>query len=141
MRTMISACALILLSVSASGAGAKPAPAGRILVATSPPAEMRLNGELMCVTPCVVDAKILKGMMTLSNDGLEDVGYRVPMSPSPPGGAWDPAQSVILEIGRDFIMITRTPDMGANDNVPPPPPSAPMEPPQPIRPPPPTPNF
>jgi hypothetical protein len=124
--------ALVLIAIASSSALAEPKQERRILVASYPPAELRVNGELICTTPCVVPETHLKGTFTLSNEGFPDLTYRYPLPPTPPGGVLDPAQEVNFEIGRDFMMFQRSPGLG-NDNMPPSPPVYLPGPPQPIR--------
>lgn len=128
MRRMTTvAYALLLVAVTSSGALAKPKQSRRILVASYPPAELRIDGELICTTPCVVLEQHLKGMLTLSDDGPFNLTYRMPLPLTPPGGVADFAQDANFEIGEGFMMFRRSPGL-MNDNIP-----LPAPPPQPMR--------
>jgi len=127
-----AASVFVLVAATSPGALAKPAQERRILVASYPPAELRVDGALLCTTPCVVPEHRLKGTFTLSNDGFPDVSYRYPLPPTPPGGVLDPAQEVNFEIGQGFMMFHRSPGLG-NDNMPPSPAPPPLGPPEPMR--------
>jgi len=74
----------------------------------------------------------LKGVLTLSDGGLFNLTYRMPLPLTPPGGVWDPAQEADFEIGQGFMMFRRSPGLG-NDNMPPVPASPVPPSPEPMR--------
>lgn len=97
---IISAAALAALSIATSVQVDL-----RILIATTPVAEVRSDAGWFCTTPCIVSRKSLGSKLTISRNGERDVFFDPHLPPTPVGGVFDPAQNLDFETSKQFIFL------------------------------------
>lgn len=119
-RNFLAAGVMLIASLVAAPLAAGPLgpPSDRVLLVTTPNAEIRSESGFYCETPCAVNLRKMGKSITFSKAGYRDVTLYLPTQRTPEGGARDIRQNANVEIARDYIYVTMGSEtVNLNDNM------------------------